>query len=493
MRRRTRLAPAGAAAALLLAAATAATESSGAAARRAVLVSFDGFRASYWRPGAGALPTLDGLAARGASGSLKNAFITKTFPNHFTLVTGRHEETHGVVANRMIDARRPGEVFTMRTHDAFWWDGGEPVWITAELQGTRAATFFWPGSETELRGVRPTHWFPYNGSVPYEQRVDTVLKWLENDSGPRMITLYFEEPDHTGHEFGPDSPEIVEVLRTVDTTLARLLDGIDQRGLRDAVDVIVTSDHGMAATSRERVIDLHNCVDTSALTFSDYNPVAAIWPKDDADVDKVVADLRACSPHLTVWRKDEIPTRLHYRDNRRIAPIIAAAELGWAICKDAAGPSCWVGGGTHGYDTKYTEMHPLFVAAGPSFRSGVTDVHLNNTDVYPLLCEILGLEPAAHNGSLSAVRPLLVATPGGDEDSDDAGEKMHPGFVTGFGLGVFCGVMLAFGGQMIYRSFKKPQVLYRTLQEDSAIQLPELPKTASEDPQGDASRPQPQV
>jgi Type I phosphodiesterase / nucleotide pyrophosphatase len=35
------------------------------------------------------------------------------------------------------------------------WYGGTPLWVLAEQQGMRAASFFWVGSEAEIQGVRP--------------------------------------------------------------------------------------------------------------------------------------------------------------------------------------------------------------------------------------------------------------------------------------------------------------------------------------------------
>ena len=69
-----------------------------------LLVSFDGFRASYLdAQDPSALPELTALWRGGVRASLRPRFISKTFPNHYSLVTGLNEQTHGIVANRFFD------------------------------------------------------------------------------------------------------------------------------------------------------------------------------------------------------------------------------------------------------------------------------------------------------------------------------------------------------------------------------------------------------
>ena len=68
-----------------------------------ILISLDAFRWDYLqRPAA---VNLRALAARGVhSERLVPAFPTKTYPNHYSLVTGLYTEHHGIVANSIADA-----------------------------------------------------------------------------------------------------------------------------------------------------------------------------------------------------------------------------------------------------------------------------------------------------------------------------------------------------------------------------------------------------
>src|SRR5690606_36954726 len=138
-----------------------------------VLVSLDGFRPDYLERGL--TPHLDSLARTGVRAQwMTPSFPTKTFPNHYTIVTGLLPDHHGIVANSMWDDALGR--FTMSTRDAVrdarWW-GGEPIWVTAETQGRSSAPMFWPGSEAKIGGVYASHWLPFDDAFPREARVDS--------------------------------------------------------------------------------------------------------------------------------------------------------------------------------------------------------------------------------------------------------------------------------------------------------------------------------
>ncbi len=384
------------------------------AERTLVLVSIDGFRWDYLdRPGV-ETPTLHWVAEGVRAERLTPVFPTLTFPNHYALVTGLHPEAHGIVGNAMRDPTwlvdgRPAR-FSLSNREAVtngrWW-GGEPIWVTAEKQGVGAATVFWPGSEAEIGGVRPSHWLPYDGDLPYAERIDQALAWLDAPDAPRLVTLYFEGVDHAGHDDGPDSPEVTEAIAEVDVALARLVDGLRQRGRLDATDLIVVSDHGMAARSRDRVVILDDAIDLEANDV-DWGATVGVWPGQGQDPDVLVAALSALD-HVTAYRKEDVPARLHYRDNPRIPPITALVDDGWTATSRAYlernpdGPS----GGTHGYDNRYPSMHALFVARGPSFKTGARLDSLHTQDVYDIVAAALGLDPAPNAGDPAALRRVI--------------------------------------------------------------------------------------
>ena len=379
-----------------------------ASGQTVVLVSLDGFRWDYLdRPAA---VNLRALAARGVRAKrLVPAFPSKTFPNHSTLVTGLYPEHHGIISNTMWDDEI-GKTFSLSAREVMvdprWW-GGEPLWVTAVKTGRTSASYFWPGSDLAIGGVLPTYFHVYDGRVPNATRVRGVLDWLSLPpaDAPLFVTMYLSDVDHAGHEFGPDAPQTDSAIARVDSMVGALVTGLAARGLSDKVNVIVVADHGMSATSPDRQIFLDDYIDLTSVIVVDWSPVAAILPRAGHE-DSVYARLRRAHPQLAVYRKNEIPARLHYRDNPRITPILALAADGWSIASHARplrGP-----GGNHGYDNALPSMGALFVAAGPAFRRGVVVEPFQNIHVYELLATITGLTPQPNDGSLDSVRSLLV-------------------------------------------------------------------------------------
>ena len=367
-----------------------------------VLISFDGFRADYLeRPGA---IRLRALAARGARlERLLPSFPSKTFPNHHTIATGLYPEHHGLVANTMRDpaiAERFTIGDTLVARDPRWW-GGEPIWATAERQGVRSASLFWPGGDYEIAGRRPTYYRPYDGRVPDTARVLQVLDWLAlpADRAPRFVALYFSTTDDAGHAHGPASPQVDSAIAHVDALLGRLEDGLTARGLRERVNLVIVSDHGMTAIDSTRLIHLDDYLDLSTVEVVDWMPVTALTPRP-GDEAAVYARLHGAHPHLTVFRKEAVPDRFHYRAHPRITPLVLLADEGWTITsRERARRLPPPRGGTHGYDPALPSMGALFVAAGPGIRPGVRLGPLPNVEVYALLAHLLGIAPAPHDGT----------------------------------------------------------------------------------------------
>ncbi len=374
-----------------------------------ILVSFDGCRHDY--PDSTFTPALDEMAKTGVRASLQTVFPSKTFPNHLTLVTGLYPAHHGIIANTIYDAQndRWYKLSNGAPTDSSWYHG-EPIWATAERQGIRTATFFWPGSEASFAGYRPTYWREYDGSVPFDERVSQVLKWLDLPPGerPRFISLYFEQPDKSGHAHGPQAAETLTAVRQVDSQLAKLWEGIKVRHLADGVNVIVVSDHGMTALSRDSVIFLDDYINMQDVQMIDWSPVAAIRPKAHK-TDAVYLALKNAHPRLHVYRKGELPARYHYNDNAFIQPIIAVADLHWTITtRDYFDKNPKVAtGGTHGYDPAYHDMDGIFYAAGPAVKHLKETESFQNLDVYNLMCRILHIKPAQNDGDDDISRKIL--------------------------------------------------------------------------------------
>ena len=355
-----------------------------------VLISIDGFRADYLNRGI--TPNLSRLADEGAHGKLRPSFPTKTFPNHYAIVTGKRPDTNGIVGNNMIDPRRPGVKFSLgdpkQSLDPFWWDQAEPAWVTAGKAGVRSATMFWPGSEVAIGEQRPPDWLRYDRHVGYAQRVNAVLDWMRRPANirPAFVTLYFEAVDDAGHRFGPDSAEVNAAISEVDARIGELTAGL--AAMEQPARLLIVADHGMRAIDESRVIQLTDLIDLPSINAVETGPYAAIEPAAGTD-DRVYDALLKPHDHMSCNRREELPKRLHYGRNPRVAAIICIAEPGWSII---AGTPAWpVKGGAHGYDNQDPEMLALFVASGTGLKGDVGTI--DNIEVYPLLMRLIGVAP----------------------------------------------------------------------------------------------------
>ena len=378
-----------------------------------ILISIDGFRPDYLQRGVS--PVLNQLAQQGASAAvMRPSFPSVTFPNHYTLVTGLRPDQHGIVANTMEDPQIPGVRFALSKREAVtdrrWWDMAEPFWVTAEKAGVKTGTMFWPGSEADIQGVRPSQWAVFDEKMSPDTRVDTLLGWLDLPAvqRPRLLTLYFDQVDHAGHDFGPDSPQIAQAVAEVDAALGRLRAGLQQRGLQ--ANLVIVSDHGMSAVSDQRVIRLNQLLADNQFRTITTGPFAGIelTAETAAQAEKA---LLGKHEHMECWRKSEIPARLEFGSNRRVPAVFCLAEPGWQIVANEKA-KLRSSGGAHGYDNLAPDMAALFIANGPAFRAGAQIAELQNVDVYPLLMQVAGVPALPSRGNLQATRSLLSDSAG---------------------------------------------------------------------------------
>lgn len=397
---------------LLTACASMSAAPSAPKSRLTILVSIDGFRADYLDRGD--TPTLAALAADGARGAMRPSFPSLTYPNHYTLITGKRPDRNGVVNNTMEDSDIPGVAFKMSNdaavNDGRWWSQALPFWVSAEQQGQHAAALFWPGSQAEIAGVRPSRWMTFDKEMTSNARVDTLLSWLDDPKGPelRFSTLYFDVVDTEGHHFGPNSPQLKAATVEVDQAIARLVAGLKARGRYDTTDIVVVADHGMAAVPVTQRWMLDDILDVSKARVVSTGAVVSVTPNPRQEAYVEGALLKAHS-HLTCWRKADIPKRFHYGHNPRVPAIVCLSEKGWYVTTRAAKLGKWDNqdGGQHGFDPYDPDMRAVFVARGPSIRPGVVLPLFDNVDVYPLLARISGVKPEKGDGSLKVIGAAL--------------------------------------------------------------------------------------
>lgn len=382
-----------------------------------LLISFDGFRWDYLSRTD--TPNFDRLIQEGVKAKwIEDVYITQTFPNHYTIATGMYEEAHGIVANQFYDPKLNASFSYVKDSSkkpVFW--GGEPIWITNQKQNHSSGVYFWVGSEVKIKGTYPTVYKHFNASVSWFERVDAVVDWLSNkpDADGKVLDinlalLYFSQPDHDGHRYGPESDEVTHQIKRCDVIIGYLISKLEKQGLFDMVNIIITSDHGMASLSDDkRKLALDTVLDQSKVAHLINLGVAVqVWPEPGED-EAVFEQLRKLGEHVKVWKKNDIPERFHYTHNVRISPIFVAPEDGWFIVtnhNDSIGMK-----GSHGFDNSLMDMHPFFIAHGPSFKINYISEPFSNIHIYSLICHILHLKPSPNNGSLSKIQHILKEVP----------------------------------------------------------------------------------
>lgn len=374
-----------------------------------VLVSLDGFRYDYAKK-YGATHLL-AIAARGASvpDGMIPAYPSLTFPNHYTLVTGLYPEHHGIVGNQFYDpARKERYTFTdPKTATDGSWYGGTPLWSLAEKQGMRSACFFWPGSEAEIAGERPTYYLHFDNKFPNEQRIQQVIAWLKLPPAqrPHFITLYYSDVDHAGHEFGPDAPQTAAAVHHLDALMGTLERDLD--ALHLPIDLIIVSDHGMAKIEGGWIaLDSFAPLD-NLITAGGY-----LYAPDEAAANSVYQKLKAADAAFMVYRRSRVPAELHFNSNPREGDPVIVARGPYAVApKVPAGAAARAPlPGEHGFDPyMLPEMKAIFFAEGPDIRRGVKLKPFENVNVYPLIVKLLGLEAPKVDGSLNVLSGILVS------------------------------------------------------------------------------------
>ena len=374
-----------------------------------VLVSLDGFRYDY--PRRYGAPHLLQLEIKGASApeGMLPAYPSLTFPNHISIVTGLYPEHHGIVANSFWDpAREQTYVYTQpQSNSDGSWYSGTPLWVLAEQQGMRSACLFWPGSEAEIQGKRPSYYLHFDDKLDDEKRVDQVVAWLKlpPELRPHFITLYYANVDHAGHTYGPDSEEVRAAVHHLDSMVGDLQTKLAPLHL--PVDLVVVADHGMV-TLQGGPVTLSDYAD-----LSDFRTDGSLlYAKPDANVEEIYEEFLAHpDPRFKVYRRAETPASLHFDANPRegdpvIVPNGPFTIRAHTLASETDHTNKPHGG--HGFNPRtMPEMKAIFFAAGPDVRPGVQLKPFENVNIYPFIAEMLGLKAPPVDGTLDVLRPAL--------------------------------------------------------------------------------------
>jgi predicted AlkP superfamily pyrophosphatase or phosphodiesterase len=370
-----------------------------------ILVSLDGFRYDY--PTRYGAPHLESMAKDGASApdGMLPSYPSLTFPNHLSLVTGLYPEHHGIVANSFYDPSRDATyVYTKpATNSDGSWYSGTPLWVLAEQQGMRSACLFWPGSEAEIQGKRPSYYLHYDDHLDDEKRVDQVVAWLNLPPAqrPHFITLYYPNVDHMGHAYGPDSDEVRAAVHHVDDMIGDLQTKLATLHL--PVDLIVIADHGMV-TLKGDPIDLNQFANLTGI----HTEGSQLYPATEAEAARLYAEFKAHpDPRFTVYRRADLPAHLHFNANAREGDPVIVPNGPYTFTTNPGSGHRAVG--SHGFDpSTMPEMKAIFFADGPDIKPGFKLAPFENINVYPFIAHILDLNVPPVDGKLKVLKPALA-------------------------------------------------------------------------------------
>uniref|UniRef100_A0A673N7L0 Ectonucleotide pyrophosphatase/phosphodiesterase family member 2-like n=1 Tax=Sinocyclocheilus rhinocerous TaxID=307959 RepID=A0A673N7L0_9TELE len=330
-----------------------------------IMLSVDGFRASYMKRGSMVIPNIEKLRSCGTHAPyMRPVYPTKTYPNLYTITTGLYPESHGIVGNSMHD---PGfdANFNIRGKEKLnhrWW-GGQPIWITAVKQGVKAGTFFWP----------------------------VCCFLLQLDSA----------------------------LKDIDKVIGQLMNGLKQMKLHRCVNIILVGDHGMEEAHCDRTEFLSSYMSNTEDIILIPGSLGRIRARNSNnskyDAKAIVANLTCKKPdqHFKPYLKQHLPKRLHYANNHRIEEVHLMVERKWHIARKFYESKRNHGkcgfAGDHGYDNKINSMQTIFLGYGPSFKFKTKIPPFENIELYNVMCDLLGLKPAPNNGTHGSLNQLLRA------------------------------------------------------------------------------------
>ncbi|EAZ80219.1 alkaline phosphatase family protein [Algoriphagus machipongonensis] len=385
-----------------------------------ILISLDGFRYDYverFQP-----ENISRFISSGTSAkSLIPSFPTKTFPNHYTIATGMRPEHHGIVDNSFYNPEKDQEYRINKREvitDGSWY-GGTPLWVLAEKNGMKSASYFFVGSEADVQKTRPSYYFDYDGRVKNLTRISQVFEWLQMPDSlkPRMITMYFSDMDDVGHMYGAENDKkLSERLDRLDKELGSLFEGV--KSLGQDVNIIIVSDHGMANVTKDTYIPLDKITEGVSGRVVNSGALAHIYLDDPNEKMKAIKLMKKKEAGFVVFDSSD---ENYYKDvsvyGDRIGDIILLADLGnyfmeneeyrEVISRRMRIDETTVRG-THGFSQKYPEMHGIFYANGPQIKEGLKIGSFENIHIYPLICEILGLPlPEDIDGNLEVLQPIL--------------------------------------------------------------------------------------
>ncbi|MDB6059245.1 MAG: Type phosphodiesterase/nucleotide pyrophosphatase [Verrucomicrobiales bacterium] len=263
--------------------------------------------------------------------------------------------------------------------------------------------------------------FPEDEGTPsrIDWTVDAMVKDLWSNTVPTFSFVWMNQPDLAQHKYSPGSPEALASIGNADQNLGRILAELDKKGVRDATDVFVVSDHGCSTITANADLagDLSKAGFHAARKYSakpkDGDIIVAsnsgstmvyVIGHDQKIVTAVVAFLQRWKYAGVIFTRDNIPAtfplKLVHLDAPEAPDIVISLRwdrgtnrFGTVGTVVTDGTAYKPGQGAHVTLSQF-DMHNTLIAAGPDFRAGVkSELPSGNLDVAPTVLHVLGIQP----------------------------------------------------------------------------------------------------
>lgn len=410
--------------------------------RHVVVVCVDGLPAYLLNDPQVALPSIRGLAARGASAEgMTPANPSVTWPNHTSLMSGVWPARHGVLFNGGLERSGPGlpvKVNPKKEKDELVF--APTLFDVLHEQGYTTAAINWPCTRNmksvddnfpdvpdaidyttpRLISELQTAGLLVDGTQKSFAKMgstvrDTVWTYAAcqtiRERKPNVMFLHVLNLDGVHHKYGPLTPAGYTAAAYADTLVGEVIQAVDDAGIRDKTTIFVVSDHGFMAIPKTLQPNVllrkaglltveGNAVTTARVHVVPEGGIAMVYltmPQDEkGDAAKVIELFKSQEGIADILTPDKfaafglpLPT-----DHPGMANLVLVAKDGYGFSGTATGDDFVIKSegtlGTHGFLSNNPKMNATFVAAGAGIRAGTKLGQIRNVDLAPTIARLLG-------------------------------------------------------------------------------------------------------
>lgn len=422
-----------------------------------VVVCIDGTAAYLLDDAKAPLPTIRRLAREGsvAQHGMTVSNPSVTWPNHTSLITGVRPEKHGVLANGMlvrgaigvpifVDGKRDQrDLVRVPTIIDMAHDAGL---TTAEInwpctRGSKSLDDSFPDVPDSLSHTTPrlrAELVAKGVLIDEKQKsfaansvVGRDLIWTEaachlvRERKPNLLLVHLLNVDSTHHLLGPQTAAAYTANAYADMCLSRIVDAIDEAGIRDKTTFIVLADHGFTTTPKALCPNVllrqdglltvtAGKIEEARVHVVPEGGVGLVYcttpgqaATEDSERAKALFEGKE-GVAAVVLPKDFAKLGLpHPREYNQAPDAVLVVEDGYSVSNSAEGESFVVSNtegktslGSHGFVSTLNKMNAICVLSGNGIRKGETLHDVENIDIAATIAKLLGLEEFAGDGKV---------------------------------------------------------------------------------------------